>query len=906
MDLSDHLPSRSIIPLIYPLPVTRGEKATCRIGNEAPSEELPDLKDVQGDVVFLFSKRAENFIFFRIANLASFRAALARFQPSNSYDTGSFVWELYQHRRSAFQAGVKPSIIKRAGYQIAFTRMGMNFLGVRSPTGDTRFDKRAMRDDKGMLGDQAQWDPVFDKKNADPVNGSADKDDETTLHGVITVVGSDPDSCKQYSDETKALFGSSIKVVSTLEGRARPGANAGHEHFGYEDGVSQPALRNLSNPNPGQIQVNPGVIIMGYKGDPVVDYPDIAGGRPAWTKGGTMMVFRKLEQDVPAFNEYLKKNGRRWKEFAPPGCPELTDEEGAELWGARLIGRWKSGAPVALCPYKDDPQLAVDSKRNNNFDYRVRGVPGVSPREHSALYCPFFAHTRKTVPRNLDPYIQQAFLESSMIVRGGLPYGPELEEDQNKERGLLFVCYQSSLDGGFIQQTAFAGNDYFPTTSLVPQYHGKDTVLGGPPVGPAAVTKINYVEAPKTPPSSGDPVNLVTTYNGNNIEVSGFAKVTPSSAVNPPGVPPEFFVTSHGGEYFFVPPISTLKKWASGGGSPGLDLMFILDATSSMQKYIDEARDRIAAIYDEVQRLGALSPDDIRVGLIAFRDHPQLDRHGAQQSYGFVTKKFNFESDISVVKANLASLKASGGGDGPEAQCDALQDALVAAWRKNAKKIVIMITDSPTHGIDEYEDKLPDGCPETLENDPVRIVREMAGAGIILHVLACEPTLSGSFSKAHDFYEGITKITGGKMVGLTDQVALQKIIVGNTIESLDIQRLVVENRTDIDSQSRGGAASAAISKGLYTRLSSAGTQIYAFESDSIYLSDETGDYNAEVWANAKQIDANVRGSIRTVRNSRLKEEYRRGSSKDVRMELKKKTVTQSQVDTIVDVCLKLK
>lgn len=102
-------------------------------------------------------------------------------------------------------------------------------------------------------------------------------------------------------------------------------------------------LSKLSNPNPGQIEVNPGVIIMGYKGDPVFDDPHNTGGRPAWTKGGTMMVFRKLEQDVPAFNNYLTKNGCRWKEFAPPPhCPELTNEEGAELWGARLIGRWKS------------------------------------------------------------------------------------------------------------------------------------------------------------------------------------------------------------------------------------------------------------------------------------------------------------------------------------------------------------------------------------------------------------------------------------------------------------------------------------------------------------------------------------------------------------------------------------
>lgn len=119
-----------------------------------------------------------------------FRAALAKFQPSNSYDTGIFVWELYEHRRNAFRAGVKPPLIPRPGYQIAFTRMGMNYLGIRSPTGDTRFDKRAMRDDKNMLGDQGPWDSEFDKKNADPVNGSANEDDPSALHGVITVVGS--------------------------------------------------------------------------------------------------------------------------------------------------------------------------------------------------------------------------------------------------------------------------------------------------------------------------------------------------------------------------------------------------------------------------------------------------------------------------------------------------------------------------------------------------------------------------------------------------------------------------------------------------------------------------------------------------------------------------------------------
>lgn len=91
------------------------------------------------------------------------------------------------------------------------------------------------------------------------------------------------------------------------------------------------------------MEVDPGVIICGYKGDPVVDDPNSTIKRPAWAKDGTMMVFRKLEQDVLGFDDYLATNGKRWREFSLNGAKDnLTDEEGAELWGARMIGRWKS------------------------------------------------------------------------------------------------------------------------------------------------------------------------------------------------------------------------------------------------------------------------------------------------------------------------------------------------------------------------------------------------------------------------------------------------------------------------------------------------------------------------------------------------------------------------------------
>ena len=69
-----------------------------------------------------------------------------------------------------------------------------------------------------------------------------------------------------------------------------------------------------------------------------------------------------------------------------------------------------------------------------------------------------------------------------------------------------------------------------------------------------------------------------------------------------------------------------------------------------------------------------------------------------------MTKEFGFTSDIDIMQRNLASLIASGGGDGPEAQTAALAAALNMEWAENFMKIVILITDSPPHGIGESGD----------------------------------------------------------------------------------------------------------------------------------------------------------------------------------------------------------
>ena len=83
------------------------------------------------------------------------------------------------------------------------------------------------------------------------------------------------------------------------------------------------------NPPPGPAPIHAGVILLGEDGDPSKDQRD------PWMVDGSFLAFRHLLQTVPEFDEFVNKNRLQ--------LPGLTEKEGADLFGARLVGRWKSG-----------------------------------------------------------------------------------------------------------------------------------------------------------------------------------------------------------------------------------------------------------------------------------------------------------------------------------------------------------------------------------------------------------------------------------------------------------------------------------------------------------------------------------------------------------------------------------
>jgi deferrochelatase/peroxidase EfeB len=196
-----------------------------------------------------------------------------------------------------------------------------------------------------------------------------------------------------------------------------------HTDFGWLDGISQPAVAGFATSVlPGQSLIFPGTILVGEPGD---TFPK----RPTWARDGSFLAFRQLQQFVPEFGKFLNDNP------VQDVSGSLSVAQGAELLGARMVGRWKGvrlpmnstqsiscspyfsqGAPIDLASW-DDPVLGADPHQNNDFDFTHPGSNLASDQS----YCPFAAHIRKTRPR-ADEQPENLI---NQIMRAGIPYGIE-------------------------------------------------------------------------------------------------------------------------------------------------------------------------------------------------------------------------------------------------------------------------------------------------------------------------------------------------------------------------------------------------------------------------------------------------------------------------------------------------
>ena len=119
-----------------------------------------------------------------------------------------------------------------------------------------------------------------------------------------------------------------------------------------------------------------------------------------------------------------------------------------------------------------------------------------------------------------------------------------------------------------------------------------------------------------------------------------------------------------------------------------IEVVFILDTTSSMSGLIRAAKEKIWSIASTMA--SAQENPDIKMGLVAFRDRGDA----------YITRVYDLSDDLDQMYASLMDFRAQGGGDGPESVNRALYDAIhKISWSRDdgVYKVAFLVGDAPPH-----------------------------------------------------------------------------------------------------------------------------------------------------------------------------------------------------------------
>ena len=156
-----------------------------------------------------------------------------------------------------------------------------------------------------MLGDTGENHPDH------WVGGLASPD----LHAIVILFARDDaerERCVQEHQQLRRAVARASKLLSTLDLEATPPFDHAHDHFGYRDRLSQPAIEGSGDePTPGSgAPLKPGEFILGY---PDEDGPAANLPQPeVLSRNGSFMAYRRLEEHVGAVSRLpARRTARR-------------------------------------------------------------------------------------------------------------------------------------------------------------------------------------------------------------------------------------------------------------------------------------------------------------------------------------------------------------------------------------------------------------------------------------------------------------------------------------------------------------------------------------------------------------------------------------------------------------------
>jgi deferrochelatase/peroxidase EfeB len=245
-----------------------------------------------------------------------------------------------------------------------------------------------------------------------------------------------------------------------------------------------------------------------------------------FSRNGTFMAYRKLHENVVAFNAFMTEAAAGFGAAFGINAPA----DALAALKAKMVGRWPDGVPLSLAPtvadwkkFNSDHPPASPVTNNAAYQARMTAISEFAYRDDpQGTKCPMTSHLRRAHPRDgMGPTGTEGSVLTNRrrILRRGLPYGDSSNgATDTDEHGIVMLVVCSSLfrQFEFVQQQwlnygldAYAGNDTCP-------------LVGNHSLGGAAGPRAKFVVPSE--PSSGRPPFLVE------------------------GIPQ--FVETRGGEYF--------------------------------------------------------------------------------------------------------------------------------------------------------------------------------------------------------------------------------------------------------------------------------------------------------------------------------------------------------------------
>ena len=418
---------------------------------------------------------------------------------------------------------------------IAFTLAGLAKLGLA----ETKLESFAGEFYQGMCGSEHRQRILGDSGDSNPHNWRWGGPNNPAIDILLLCYGASEEAHSRLVEQHQAsLAGAGLERIARLDASPVP---QGKEHFGFRDGLSQPAVAGFHNNEPAHNTIAAGEFILGYRNaygqytdrpliEPAADLDDRLPQAPDHPdrhdlgQNGSYLVFRQLSQDVIGFWRSIDEHTKT--------AAGVSDPAARIRLAAKMVGRWPNGAPLVKAADTDQPEFAND----NDFLY-------VSDDDKAGFKCPIGAHIRRTHPRDAldpEPGSERAIEvgKRHRILRRGRSYGPPVAssmdaEDilrtgdaENAERGLHFLCFNSHIG----RQFEFIQHTWVNNPKFDGLYEDDDPLIGA-----------------RAEPGNNPTGTFTLPQQPVRKRVTGLPR----------------FVQVRGGSYFFMPGIRALRYLAS-------------------------------------------------------------------------------------------------------------------------------------------------------------------------------------------------------------------------------------------------------------------------------------------------------------------------------------------------------